>query len=604
MKKILSMLLGFWLCCAVGAIEIKQFELDGFKFASFNVEVRSLGDGAFELTILPTPGQWPMIHIIPPELPKQATWACITLKQVYPEGATPKRLNLVFQPPAAASEVPLREVLADNRPHSFETALHAEAGFTHFSVNAHSNDDKIILRISNLKARRDDTVLTGQKARLEPLPPVLFKGKPFFPIGAWDLDDIGQTPHLIDPGFLAAGGNIAEVGIIGLPGHPFYEKHRQPVLYPRLEALTQDPAGREIAWIIGLDAPLVMDASEAEVQGLGGYHKPVAGPELDRREALLSEDLRRLRNYPNILGYMLDEPENLAWPYYKKHFADDWQKRKDHGLSDMMQQWFAWFHQAIRREHPEAKLMPVLAWWTTYESAQGMYDVIMPNAYPEAKDLAEVNYDAALAVQAARLAGGGRTVIYVPAMFDNLRGAKSILTRPEQRYVCFAPLTRGVMGILGWRLARCSRTYRDTVVFPVMKEVSDLRGFFLGEWHDELVTSDHDRATAPYLQEFKERVRLMSNEEDGEVIKVRDAVPDVSYCLRRDPKTGKYLLLAVNNRREPVTVNFEIALSGLPAVMVDTLDCHQVRLEGNRFRDEFMPFDVHAYVFELNGQGE
>lgn len=66
-------------------------------------------------------------------------------------------------------------------------------------------------------------------------------------------------------------------------------------------------------------------------------------------------------------------------------------------------------------------------------------------------------------------------------------------------------------------------------------------------WRDELVASDHDTAGVDYLKKFRERVRLVQGEEDGEVV-TSDLVPDVTYCLRRHAD-GRWLLLAVNNRR-------------------------------------------------------
>ena len=262
-----------------------------------------------------------------------------------------------------------------------------------------------------------------------------------------------------------------------------------------------------------------------------------------------------------------------------------------------MIEWTNWFNNSIRENHSNAKLMPVLGWWTTYLTAASMYDINCPNAYPHPNDIAQVCYDAAKAVNAARAAGNGKTVIYMPAMFDFLPG-RTIYTREQVRYACFAPITRGVMGIYGWRLARCNQKYRDRVIYPTLREVSNLTDYFLGTWHDELVSSDHDRATVEYLQKFQERVREVDGKEDAAVIKVKDAVPDVTYCLRRNVKTGKYLLLVVNNRRDAVNVTFVVDLPNMPPVLVDAIDYHQVRVKGNRFTDEFAPHGVHAYIID------
>ena len=215
--------------------------------------------------------------------------------------------------------------------------------------------------------------------------------------------------------------------------------------------------------------------------------------------------------------------------------------------------------------------------------------------------LYDVSYDAAMQVDAVRRAGGGRTAIFMPQMYDNLNGIIRPLTLREQRYVNFAPITRGVMGIYGWRLQRCSSDYRKSVIYPAMKEVSLLSSFFLGEWHDELVSSDHDTATADYLKKFKVRIRLVEGEEEDDNVFVKDIVPDVTYCLRKHPD-GRHLLLVANNRREPLTVKFQLDLKNLPAHLQDVLDGHRVRVNAKQgtFQDTFAPFDIHAYIISAN----
>ena len=131
-----------------------------------------------------------------------------------------------------------------------------------------------------------------------------------------------------------------------------------------------------------------------------------------------------------------------------------------------------------------------------------------------------------------------------------------------------------------------------------MKEVDNLKEYFLGEWHDELVTSDRDTASVDYLKKFKTRIRLVEDQEDGVMEKVENAVPDVSYCLRKHPD-GSYLLLAVNNMREAVTVNFTINLPGLPNSMYDNINksC-VVGIKGCKAQVKFEPFGVHAFIIK------
>ena len=72
----------------------------------------------------------------------------------------------------------------------------------------------------------------------------------------------------------------------------------------------------------------------------------------------------------------------------------------------------------------------------------------------------------------------------------------------------------------------------------------------------------------------------------------------MTYCLRYNKKNGKYLWLAVNNRRDKVNVTFSVDLPNMPPVLVDAIDYHQVRVKGNSFTDEFAPHGVHAYIIE------
>ena len=172
------------------------------------------------------------------------------------------------------------------------------------------------------------------------------------------------------------------------------------------------------------------------------------------------------------------------------------------------------------------------------------------------------------------------------------------MTLPEQLYLMFAPIARGAMGIHGWRLQRCSDGYRKFVIYPAMKEVHKLKEFFLGEWLDEYVKSDRDTASVDYLKQFQERVREITGLEDEAKYVVKDAVPDVTYCLRRHPD-GRYLLLCVNNMRTPVEATFTLGLPKTPRIMVDNINRNdKVWFKGNQAKVKFAPFGVHAYIFQ------
>jgi hypothetical protein len=163
------------------------------------------------------------------------------------------------------------------------------------------------------------------------------------------------------------------------------------------------------------------------------------------------------------------------------------------------------------------------------------------------------------------------------------------------RYMLFAPITRGAMGIMTWRLNRCSQEYRDAVLYPAIKELSQFKEFFLGTWHDELVSSNHDEATVDYLKKFASRDELLSDVKVGKKIVVRDFVPDVSYCLRK--ANGKYMLLVVNNRKEALD---DVALTvdlTMPGSVKDAISGQEVKVAGKTIKDKFAPFDVKVYIW-------
>ena len=128
-----------------------------------------------------------------------------------------------------------------------------------------------------------------------------------------------------------------------------------------------------------------------------------------------------------------------------------------------------------------------------------------------------------------------------------------------------------------------------------MRDVSRLIPWFLGEWCDAKITSDRDTATADYLKEFPVRVRTVAGEEEVERVEV-PGVPDCSYALRRRPD-NTYLLLAVSNRKEPITVTFTIReIQGLPPQALDYLQYRKVAIDEGKITDTFEPFGVRAYI--------
>jgi hypothetical protein len=264
-----------------------------------------------------------------------------------------------------------------------------------------------------------------------------------------------------------------------------------------------------------------------------------------------------------------------------------------------------WLKELIDKNHPGALQMPIIAWWGTYKDVSPIYDVLIANQYPKHTDLKnwkefdvplyEVSFDSARAVSAARVAN--KPVIYMPPSYDKLGGkwTGEKHSFKEMRYMLFAPITRGAMGIMTWRLNRCSQEYRDAVLYPAIKELSQFKEFFLGTWHDELVSSNHDEATVDYLKKFASRDELLSDVKVGKKLVVRDFVPDVSYCLRK--ANGKYMLLVVNNRREALN---DVALTidlPMPGSVKDAISGKEVNVAGKTIKDQFAPFDVKVYIW-------
>jgi len=547
------------------------------------------------------PKDWVLAHLQFSAAESDSNFVAFTIEQVKPAGLSPKRIILQLKTGIrgeAFFNQDIRVKLRDNKPHRYSSSVPEGKKLNCISLIVDRPAAPVVLKISkivlekrNIKARKNT-----------PLPPVMFKGKPFFPIGAFDMTPNNSKLIFgeIDPDFLAAGGNIGFIGQVGLPEHPLYARYFQPALENALKIAASDPKFADVALMVSL-AGISVDESQYKTKG---YLQKVSGNELVRRQKLLADALKMCAKNPNVIGYYLDEPENVVFTYINKMRRKEWEtKQRDAYLTGLMLDWHKWLYDAVREYHPAAKMMITLGWWTTYEKAADMYDVNMPNEYNAELNpdrLFQTNYDAAMAVAAARKVGKGKTVVYMPGMFDVLAGTKARpATIDAQRYCTFAPITRGVMGIFGWRLTRCTAEYRKKIVYPVMKEVSNFKDYFLGEWHDELVTSDHDKATVEYLKKYQERNSLVIGKDDGEYLNTVDMVPDVSHCLRRNPATGKYLLLAVNNRREPVKVTFKIDLEKLPASIKCAFYGTEAKINGKTMTCEFKRFGVHAFEFEL-----
>jgi len=409
--------------------------------------------------------------------------------------------------------------------------------------------------------------------------PLMFQGRPFFVLGSFDQPRTDEEAReWLDAGFNTALFAVMREGVAE-------EDNRAT-----LQTAADWAAKYEVAAVY---YPCLNPYSK------DGDQPTVTKPEdIPAKAAILTQMLSVTSEHPQTLGYWtFDEPENHVYKAYAQ-----WDQRKDKGLAEWMAEGLQWTYETLKAGDPDAYVMPTIAWWTTYEGLAPLYDVNVPNTYPCGEDeaplqadLFEVVYDAALAADAVR-ATGRHSFVFMPPMFDVINGGRAA-SRRELLYCCLAPVTQGSMGVLGWRLGRCSQLYRQMVIYPVMRDVSRLVPWLLGDWQDEKVSSDHDTPTAEYLKKFPVRIRLVPGEEDAEEIEV-PGVPDCSYALRRRPD-NTYLLLAVSNRKEPMTVTFTLKdIPGLPGTAFDYLDYARIPIVDGRITDSFRPFGVRAYIIE------
>jgi len=402
------------------------------------------------------------------------------------------------------------------------------------------------------------------------LGPLLFQGRPFFVLGTYNPPDEEDLQE-----WLGAGGNTV-------------------VLNPPAPDVKSSDRWATRHGVAAIYFPSVDFYSRQD-------DKPtVTRPEdVPPKIALLQEMLAVTADDPQTLGYCtFDEPENVLYPAYR-----EWDQKKDQGLARWIADGLRWTFDTLKAGDPDAYVMPIVAWWTTYQDLAPLYDVNLPNHYPTLHGdaplqgpLYEVVLDAALAADAAR-ATGRVGFVYMPGIFDTMPGQWRAATLRELRYLCFAPVTQGALGVLAWRLGYCSLAYRRAVVYPVLRELSRLRPWFLGEWCDGKVTSDRDTATVDYLRQLPRRVRLVEGEEKAETVET-DAVPDCSHCLRRRPD-NTYLLLAVNNRKEPVAVTFTLKdIPDLPETALEQIEYARVPIANGQIQDTLEPFGVRAYLIE------
>lgn len=420
-------------------------------------------------------------------------------------------------------------------------------------------------------------VRVGEEARTAAdgqLRPLLFQGRPFFVLGTFDPPSKEMLPE-----WLAAGCNATL----------FHVAEAKLTAAQRRQQIEDDIAWARPHNIALIWYPIVDFYSHQDDKVL-----PARPADIPAKAAVLKEMLAVTAKNRQTFGYWtFDEPENHLYPAYK-----DWEQKKDQGLSEWMSTSFQWVYDTLKAADPTAYVMPTLGWWTTYEPAAAMYDVNVPNEYPQrgaplTDDLYNAVYDAAKAADAVR-AKGRTGFVYMPPCYDIIAESYRGATVREFRYLCFGPLTQGAQGLLPWRLNRATPAYQRTVIYPVYREINPLIPWLLGEVMEGKVSSDADQPTVDYLKQLPVRVKTLP----GETIEKEEVagVPDCSYILRRRPD-NTYLLIAVSNRREPQTVTFTLKdLGELPATAQETIEYAQTPIVNGQIKEAFEPFGVRAWV--------
>jgi hypothetical protein len=417
-------------------------------------------------------------------------------------------------------------------------------------------------------ARADAVAPVGEG---EPLRPLMRDGKPFFPIGAFGLPKVYPAP-LIDLDLLEpTGWNTVLIGA------------NAGDLNKTVEFL-DEMAEREIAVILNINHII-----HHKVDGIWRLNP-------DSKDTMI-RIVETVRDHPALLGYYtFDEPENYFYRY--PEFQEIKERQRAAGihpdLGAFMTEQAAWVKQTIKAhdDNPEHYVFATIAWWDHYDKlSEALVDVNMPNEYQtgvgghEFGGNAEVIWhDARNAAVAAR-EYNGLGFVYTPFGTNNFGSLGSSWRAPtirEFRYSVFAPMTQGAMGCVYWAGYRCWEGYAVKVIFPVLRELHDLKDYFLlGEWLDEAAE------VAP----------------DWRIIHPRFDTPALDCCVRRGAD-GSVLVLVVNNLTQPVeaklTLDAEV-LGTLPAEAVEQITGDPVAIEGGVIAEPFEPLEVRAYRLEPAG---
>jgi hypothetical protein len=398
------------------------------------------------------------------------------------------------------------------------------------------------------KAREHKLFTSKSATGIKQLGPIMHKGKPFFPIGAYSQ----PRPE--------SGKGFVGFSELSKEGWNTVIQH------------VSDNTKKDIEFL-----------TSAEAEGFAvilSMHNLVAAQKRDE----VRKKISALKDHPAVLGYYIfDEPENVfsASEEYKKslHLGSV-------GLAGFITKKLGWVKPLIRQldPNPEHYIFMCIGWWNMYQKLNPLCNINMPNEYPTRKTTAEfegpqanIVHDADLAAKATYKTGG-KGFCYTPfAVNIGLEKDYRYPTVNEFRYSCFAPITQGAMGIIYWAGYRCKSPYTNQVVFPVTRELSHLKPFFLGKWLNDTIRCEPSQPSTQLLKKYK--------------------IPTVSGCMRQS-EDGRYLLLAVNNTANQVHATFQLDVEQLPNSGKEFISGRTVLIDADTIRDEMRPYGVCAYIIQ------
>jgi hypothetical protein len=379
----------------------------------------------------------------------------------------------------------------------------------------------------------------------QPLP-LMHKGKPFFPIGAY------SQPRNIDNSFVSFP-ELSKQGWNVVLQHVYDDK---------------------------TDIIFLNEANVYDFAVILSMHNLVAAQD----QNTVAKKVSILKGYPAVLGYYIfDEPENV--------FSESGEfKNSVHirslGLGKFIKNKLSWVKPLILKidNNKEHYVFMCIGWSTFYRQLSDLCQINLPNEYPTQNTKnefegpqAKIAYDAKMGAEAAKAAG--TSFCYTPFAININTGMEAwrAPTVNEFRYSAFAPITQGAMGIVFWAGYRCKYPYTEQVVFPVTRELNYLKSFFLGKWLDE-------------------KLRCEPSDRNTAILKKYD-LPIVSGCLRQS-EDGKYLLLAVNNTPDNVSATFTLDIGNLPTDVNEFVSKKTVIISDKIIHSQMRPYGVCAFIIE------